>query len=279
MIKVIVIVFLFLASNIINAQYRVEEISINGELTQDDPYDSSFGRFDAVELYLTKGDVISISLNAEFAPFIALVAPSEKYYVEYTTDGNRIINYLKNISETGTWYLSIAADSTGFGKYDLIVNYMSGNSVTIPFNADYCTSLKYLSEHSKINFFFVKNDKIDNDNSSYSAKINLSKSVNSKITIGNNGKSTYISNMFNSSNKDSSELMFENLINETKNCLGMDWVSKSIDWRKNAVEENIKEELFVIKDKEIKKSIKISLVETGTKQFSYKVNVEIKSTK
>ena len=279
MIKVIVIVFLFLASNIINAQYRVEEISINGELTQDDPYDSSFGRFDAVELYLTKGDVISISLNAEFAPFIALVAPSEKYYVEYTTDGNRIINYLKNISETGTWYLSIAADSTGFGKYDLIVNYMSGNSVTIPFNADYCTSLKYLSEHSKINFFFVKNDKIDNDNSSYSAKINLSKSINSKITNGNNGESTYNSNMFNSSDKNSSELMFENLINETKNCLGMDWVSKSIDWRKNAVEENIKEELFVIKDKEIKKSIKISLVETGTKQFSYKVNVEIKSTK
>lgn len=279
MLKYIILIFLFSASNILNAQYRVEEISINGELTADDSFDPNFGRFDAVELYLNKGDVISISITAEFPPFIALVAPSEKYYVEYTQDGSTITNYLKNITETGTWYLSIAGDSTDFGKYDLVANYMSANSITIPFNADYCTSLKFLSEHSKLNFFFMKKSAKGGTEILWEPKIDLTNSIGGSITENENSDSWYTGVMFESAHKDSAEAFYKQLIADTQKCLGPEWISNSKDWFQTKSNDMIKEELFVIKDKQIKKNVTIILKEKNGAEISYDVCVELKSTK
>ena len=279
MIKNIIFILIFILSNILQAQYRVEEISINGELTADDPYEPKFGRFDPVELYLNKGDVLSISITADFPPFIALVAPSEKFYVEYTKDGSTITNYLKNITESGTWFLSIAGDSTDFGKYHLIANYMSANSITLPRDADYCTSLKFLSEHSKTNFFFMKKAAKGGEQILWEPKINISNSLNNSIAENEKGESTYKAVMFKSENKDSSETFHKNLTAETKDCLGTDWLSNSKDWYKLASNIMTTEEIFVVKDKEISKYVTVRLVESGGAMKNYEVSLELKSKK
>lgn len=258
------------------AQFRVEEILIKGELTADDPFNANFGRFDPVELYLNKGDIISISMTAEFPPFIALVAPSEKYYVEYTKDGSTIKDYQINIKESGTWFLSIAGDSTDTGKYTLTANYMSANSITISAEADYCTTLKFLSEHSKVNFYFLK-ESIQSENPKlWKSKISFSDTIDSYISEKNN---SYNSILFETSNKDSAEIFYKNKVDETKSCLGLDWVTNSKDWSKAKLNDSAKEELFVLKDKDIRRNIKIVLTEKNSSVKSYQVAVEILSKK
>ena len=265
MYKSFVLLLLLAFANILNAQYRVEEISISGELTADDPYEPKFGRFDAVELYLNKGDVISINLTAEFPPFIALVAPSEKYYVEYTQDGGTITNYLKTITESGTWFLSIAADSADFGKYDFVANYMSANSITLPANSDYCTTLKFLSEHSKTNFFFLKKSAKGGDEILWEPKINLSESIESVISENENSKSIFKALMFESENKENAETFLNDLNNRTENCLGTNWVSNK--------------RTFVTKDKQYKKSVKLVLEENNSNSSKHSVWMKIFSDK
>lgn len=274
--KFILLFLLFMISVISSAQFRVEEISIKGELTEDDPYNKNFGRFDPVELYLTKGDVISISVTAEYPPFIALVAPSEKYYVEYTKDGSTIKDYQVNIKESGTWYLSIAGDSTDFGKYKLTANYLSANSITIPAEADYCTVLKFLSEHSKVNFYFIKESVKSENQKLWKSKIDFKDVSNSYISEKDN---LYNSILFESLNKDSAEIFYKNKIDETKSCLGLDWVSNTKDWFKTKSNDSAKEELFVLKDKEVRKNVKIILTEKNSSLKSYQVAIEIMSKK
>ncbi|KAB2839014.1 MAG: hypothetical protein F9K45_10630 [Melioribacteraceae bacterium] len=273
MFKYALLLFILINSQNLFAQFRTEEIIIKGELSEDDPFNANFGRFDPVELYLNKGDVISISITAEFPPFIALVAPSEKYYVEYTKDGSSIKDYQVTIKESGTWYLSIAGDSTDTGNYTLTANYMSANSITISAEADYCTALKFLSEHSKTNFFFlIENLKEVNRNS----KINLPAVINANISEKEN---SYIALLFESENKDSAEIFFKKIIDETKLCLGLDWVSNSKDWFKTNVNDSAKEELFVLKDKNIRKNVKFILTEKNGSAKVYQISVELMSKK
>lgn len=266
-----------LFANIASAQFRVEQITINGELTSDDPFEPKFGRFDPVELYLTKGDVISFSISADFPPFLALVAPSEKFYVKYAENGNSISNYLKTITESGTWFLSIAGDSSDFGKYSLRANYMSASSASLPGNADFCTSLKFLAEHSKINFFFMKKPNGDNGNRSWDSKINLTSSLNSAIIKKDINRTSYSALMYETDSKDSALIYFDNTVNNTQNCLGPEWLSNSKDWRRNKDGAMSKEEKFVIKDKEIKKYVTVILSEGNSESNKYKINIELYS--
>lgn len=274
MYKQIIIILLLVVTNIINAQYRVEVISISGELTQDDPYDPNFGRFDAVELYLNKGDVISISLKSDFPPFIALVAPSEKYFVEYTKDGSSITDYIQTINESGTWYLSIAADSSDFGHYDLAANYMSANSITIPADAGYCTTLKFLLEHSNSNFSFMKKSRIEGDDKIWESNINFSNSISNRIIENKNKISRYSSVLLNTKSRENADSFYTNIVEETKLCLGSSWVTNSKDQQKTSSNSIIKEYLFATIEKEIKKNIKIFLKENKDTVNTYEVSLE-----
>ncbi|OGU36633.1 MAG: hypothetical protein A2068_13130 [Ignavibacteria bacterium GWB2_35_6b] len=276
MLKYIFIFLVLIISENATAQFRVEEILIKGELTADDPYNTNFGRFDPVELYLNKGDIISISMTAEFPPFIALVAPSEKYYVEYTKDGSTIKDYQISIKESGTWYLSIAGDSTDTGNYTLTANYMSANSITIPAVADYCTILKFLSEHSKVNFYFLKESIKSENPKLWKSKIDFNDIIDSYISEKDN---FYYSILFESSNKDSAEIFYKNKIDATKSCLGPDWVTNSKDWSKTKSNDSAKEELFVLKVKNIRKNVKIILTDKNNSSKLYQVAVEIMSKK
>lgn len=273
MFKYAVLLFILFHSQNMLAQFRTEEILIKGELTEDDPFNANFGRFDPVELYLNKGDVISISITAEFPPFIALVAPSEKYYIEYTKDGSTIKDYQVTIKEAGTWYLSIAGGSTDTGNYTLTANYMSANSSTLPADADFCTTLKFLSEHSKTNFYFLK--EISNEKEKKS-KINLPAVINANIS---ENELSYKALLFESANKDSAEIFYNKLIDDTKSCIGLDWVSNSKNWFKTKSNESAKEELFVLKDKTVRKNIKFILTEKSGSEQIYQTSVEIMSKK
>lgn len=206
-----------------NIEYRSEEFLIEGELNSEDPVDPNLGRFDAIKFYLSSGDMLNLSLTAEFPPLLAIVAPSQKYYLEYPFEGSDYINFNKRIDEDGTWFLSIVGDSTDFGKYELLGKFAKANSLFISEGADLCSYFNFISEHSNNDYFFIRETLTEQQPEKWTSKFNLPGSIKNIILEKENGDYEFVSNFYYGNNILEADSVFNFINNEIKSCYNLIW--------------------------------------------------------
>ncbi|MGD8779302.1 MAG: hypothetical protein PVH88_10125 [Ignavibacteria bacterium] len=221
-----------------NIEYRSEEFVIEGELSTDDPVDPNLGRFDAVKFYLSSGDMLNLTLTAEFPPLLAIVAPSQKYYLEYPFEGSDYISFNKRIDEDGTWFLSIVGDSTDSGSYELIGRYAAANSLFISKGADLCTYFDFISEHSNNGYFFIRETLIELDPEQWTSKFNLPGSIQNLILENEPGNYEFVSSFYYGNNFREADSVFNFLNREIKNCTNTVW-SESKETKKLGHPKNL----------------------------------------
>ncbi len=206
-----------------NVEYRSEEFVIKGELSQEDPVDPNLGRFDAVKFYLSSGDMINLNLFADFPPLLAIVAPSQKYYLEYPFEDGEYVSFNKRIDEDGTWFLSIVGDSTDFGSYELIGKYAAANSLFISKGADLCSYFDFVSEHSNNDYFFIRETLAEEQPEQWTSKFNLPGSIQNLILEKEHGKYEFVSNFYYGNSLLEADSLFNFLSKEIKDCNNSIW--------------------------------------------------------
>ncbi|MEN8191997.1 MAG: hypothetical protein ABFS12_04230 [Bacteroidota bacterium] len=205
--------FLISASLALSQQFDTHIVNLNGELSEDDNYEESIGRFDAYEMKLGKGDYIKINLKAEFFPLLTVVSPSGKYNIAYPQDNNLEVIHGQKIDETGHWYIYVSGDKTDVGKHEMNIYYVSENSRDLPAQTDICTITNFVLAHSNTNFFYFT----DWDVFAESQEIfkNTSRSSNGNI-------SSFV--------LETDEMVSKNKFDEwsyqISECLGYDWEEK-----------------------------------------------------
>ena len=142
-------------------QYDTHKMELKGELTVDDPYEEDFGRFDAYQVKLQKGDYIKIKMSAQFFPLLTIVSPSGKYQRTFPEDGSSYVFHEQKITETGDWYLYISGEESDAGWHNLDLYYVSESSREISENANVCDITQFSLSHANTNFFFLRDREID----------------------------------------------------------------------------------------------------------------------
>jgi len=155
------IFLLFISPIILFAQFNTDVIILSGELTEDDIFEKDFGRFDAYELQLEEGGYIEIHLQAEFFPLLTIVAPSNQYELAFPSNNKPELIFDIDIDETGYWYLYVSGDSLDRGKHRIQIDYVLSNTTYLPAEANLCTILNFISAHSKTDFFYFNNKKLN----------------------------------------------------------------------------------------------------------------------
>lgn len=258
-----------------NNEVRVEEFSIKGKLSKEDPFKPELGRFDGIELYLKKGDMISIDLVSDFIPLLAFVTPSNKYVIEYPEDASTYIHYVTTIDENGTWYLSIVGDSLDFGNYELIYRYASATSMNANKASDLCESLDFFLEHVKADFFFLKKSVASGQIEKWVPKVNFNGAARSAIIDSEEYGTWYEAEFYNGADLQQATAMQDSLIGTINKCFGHYWkVSNYENKQDNVLEKRTRFDEQAGK----KRFMRVALYETtdtNSKKKNYKVELVI----
>jgi len=273
--KKIKISFLFLFvlySNIsLFAQFEVEFNKIEGSLEKSDKYQKNFGRYDGYEIQLYEGEEVNfLAYSDKFSPRLVFVNPEGKVFKEALTEKMNLATIITKIPVSGEWILYVVGDSASLGSYTLQLAVASANSITLPQNSDFCTTLKFLLAHSKAYFLLLETP--INSKQSF---VKLNGSVDAFIDE-NDG--SYIAKFYEGNNLKEAEKIFQELISSIKNCLDKNWKMQSKEWQKNE-DYKIKGTLISEIKSDVTRYIQISLIDfkNSRQKFmgDYVVQVEI----
>lgn len=224
-LKLCVYIIIIFSSLILAQEYNFDthSLELKGELSKDDAYQDNFGRFDAYELSMQKGDYIKIKLNSEFFPLLTIVAPSGIHKIAFPTDENPIVILEKVIDETGHWYIYVSGDSTDIGAHDLQLCYVAENTRQLPLGADICTITKYLLAHSNTKFFFYRDRDCEITENQWDVNLEAQNLFdNTEVKVEGNSIS------FNcKSNTQVGKDIFNKWSYQISECLTDDWIEKT----------------------------------------------------
>ena len=206
-----------------NAKFDTHAVTLKGELTKDDIFEKDFGRFDAYELNMQEGDLIYLSLKADFFPLMIVVAPSSQYKMAFPKDNKAEVNYKTEIDESGLWYIYIAGDSTDTGSHTLNLCYVSENARKLPKNSDFLTTVKFFLAHSVTDFNYFKDENCNTKDSSWNVNLAPNGVFESAKIIQKNGVSKIIVQIAIPQNE------FGDYYKSLKNEYGKAWNIRKID--------------------------------------------------
>ena len=167
--------------------FDTHSLSLNGELSREDPFEDNFGRFDAYELSLHEGDFIKLKLKAEFFPLLTVVSPSGDYKLAFPSGGDPEVKYELEINETGHWYIYVSGDSTDTGAHDIKLFYVSANTRQLEANTDICTVSHFMLAHANTNYFYLRNNEIELKEKTYDIDLtNQNLFQSNEIKVNNN---------------------------------------------------------------------------------------------
>jgi len=84
----------------------IKSFRITEKLTNSDPVDAEFGRYDAYEIHLNKGDLFSFVLSSQdFWPIFFVVDPYGNNIIKHPTKGSNTSRIDSTANISGLWTL------------------------------------------------------------------------------------------------------------------------------------------------------------------------------
>lgn len=257
--KKYIVLFILLVSNLSYAQFEVEFNETKGSLTLSDNLKPEFGRYDGYRIPLYKGETVNfIVFSEKFNPGLIFVTPQGDVFKQSDKTTPGFASIITDITEDGEWILYVVGDSSSVGEYQFQYAIAGSNSVSLPADADFCTSLQFILAHSNA-FFLLLENRYDSSNSFIKLK-------GAKDSFIDESDGSFTSVFLETDNLNEAEKLHKDLINSISSCLDKDWKSRSSDWRKN-VDYRVKETVFTENIKDSNRVIKIELLDLrGSKE-------------
>ena len=218
-----VIFLLLIASNTAFGQFDVEFNEIKGTLTKSDEFKKEFGRYDGYEIPLYEGEAVNfVAYSDNFSPRLIFVSPKGKIFKQSSSSSSNVATIITSVNESGEWILFVVGDSSATGNYTFQYAFASKNSVQLPPDADFCTTLNFVTAHAKAYFLLLENP-IDSKNTF----VKLNGSLDSYI---DESDGSYTSKMYEGNNLAEAEKVFKDYSENVGKCLDKSWVRKSESW-------------------------------------------------
>lgn len=235
----------------VTAQFEVEFNEINGSLTQADKFEKDFGRYDGFEIPLYENEAVNFVVYSEiFLPKLIFVSPSGSVFRQAQAGGNRVASIIASIPETGEWLLYVVGDSSAIGNYLLQYALASSNSTGLPKEADFCTTINFLTVHSKAYFLLLENiDEI---------KEKFVKLENALDTFFDEENGSFVVKLYEGNDLTKAELVVKNMTEELSKCVEKQWNAKNESW-KNLDDFRIKTNAFIEQTNEKERFVRVEL--------------------
>lgn len=258
MMKKKLLILLFFISLPINAQFEVEFNEVKGELTKSDKYKEGFGRYDGYNIPLYAGEGVNFVVYSEkFEPKIVFVSPDGNVYKQSDGNGN-IASLITTVPEEGEWVLFIVGDQNSLGKYTFQYAFASSNSLTLPAESDFCSTLNFIIAHAKAYFLLFENP-VD-------SKQSFVKLNNAKDAFIDDSDASYNAVYLETDNLKEAEQLYKKLSDDITKCIGNSWSSADSNWQK-VDDYKIMNTKYLEKIKEKERFIKVILLDLrGSKQ-------------
>lgn len=216
-------VFLSFFSANIYGQFDVEYNEIKGSLTKTDEFKKELGRYDGYEIPLYEGEAVNLIVYSEkFSPRLIFVTPGGNIYKQASSGPSKIASIITTVNESGNWILYVVGDSAATGDYTFQYSFASKNSLILPAQHDFCTSLKFVVAHAKAYFLLMENP-VD-------AKTAFVKINNAVDAFIDESDGAYTAKMYESNNLAEAEKIYNQYANDVGKCLDKSWIRKSESW-------------------------------------------------
>lgn len=218
------LIILFLISLPISAQFEVEFNEVNGELTKSDTYSEGFGRYDGYKIPLYAGEGVNFVVYSEkFEPKIVFVTPKGNVFKQSSSNGN-IASLITTVPEEGEWVLYVIGDQNAIGKYTLQYAFAASNSLTLPADSDFCSTLNFIIAHAKAYFLLFENP-VD-------SKQSFVKLNDAKDAFIDDSDASYNAVFLETDNLKEAEQLYKKLSDDIAKCIDNSWSSKVSNWQK-----------------------------------------------
>lgn len=247
-LKKYIVVILLLLANTAYPQFEVEFNESIGTLNSADNFKPEFGRYDGYRIPLYKGETVNfIVFSDKFNPGLIFVSPLGEVFKQSDKSTPGFASIITDIPEDGEWILYVIGDSTSAGEYQFQYAIAASNSVILPADADFCTSLQFILAHSKAFFLLIEN-RYDSSNS-------FTRLTGAKDAFIDETDGSYTAVYLETDNLNEAEKLHKELIKSVSNCLDKNWKPRSNDWRKiedyrikeTVISENVKDSYRYIK--------------------------------
>jgi hypothetical protein len=248
-IKIIwLIVFLMVSNEKLYSQYEVEFNETRGTLSITDKFKEDFGRYDGYQIQLYKGEAVNFVVYSEkFSPRIVFVSPKGIIYKQSIPENRNIASILTIVPEEGEWVLYVVGDKEALGEYIFQNAFASANSLSIPKDSDFCTTLNFILAHAKAYFLLFENP--------YDSQQPFVKLNGAKDAFIEEADGSYSALFLETDNKSEAEQNFKQLADQISKCLGENWKLKTENWlqiddykvKSLTYSENVKEKERFIK--------------------------------
>lgn len=232
-----------------SGEVKVSHLSFAERLTGDDETAPDFGRFDAYEVVLQRGDRLLVQVRArEFTPSIVLIAPDDtSHLAKFAENGRQIVTYGVAVPESGTWLLVVRGDSTALGEYELQAWWVEAHSLQLPAGADLCDQVNFVIAHANADFYFISQTPLTQTfQPEYVPTVVLTGAISAKITPAEG----YVALFYRGNNKQQARQVYSNLAGKLKFCNGGTWTEHFRDWRVVDVLNGIKQMVYELREKE-----------------------------
>jgi hypothetical protein len=249
---------LLISANLNYGQFEVEFNETKGALTKNDKYKAEFGRYDGYTIPLYAGEAVNFVVYSEkFIPRIAFVSPKGNVYKQSDGKGN-IASIITTVPEEGEWVLYVVGDAESFGEYTFQYAFASANSLQLPPESEFCTTLNFLLAHSKAYFLLLENPA---DSQQSYIKLN-----DAKDAFVDDSDGSYTAVFLETDNLKEAERIHKKLAEDIAKCLDKNWNTKADNWQKYD-DYKVKSVSYTEKVKTKERFIKVLLLDLkGSKQ-------------
>lgn len=263
--RILLTAFLILIiSTKILSQFEVEFNEVKGKLTKDDKFKPEFGRYDGYEIPLYDGEAVNFVVFAEkFFPRLIFVSPKGRVFKQSLNRQSNIASIITTVNESGEWILFVVGDSSASGDYTFQYAFASKNSIKLPKDPDFCTSLNFVTAHSKAYFLLLENP-IDSKNTF----VRLNGAIDAFI---DETDGSYTAKMYEGNNLNEAEKFFKNISESTGKCLDKSWTRKSESWV-NVDDYKVKSVMYSEPVKEKERLVLVALQDLRTSKQKFTGN-------
>lgn len=218
-------------------QFEFDFQQIAGELTNEDLFKETIGRYDGFEIPLYKGEVVNFLLySEEFNPVLILAAPDGNTFRQSIGEKYNFAKISVKIPAEGDYYLYVVGGRNGLGRYYLQNAIGPETAFQLPHKSGFCDKLFYILSHARASFQMLGGDG--------KSEVSLDGSQRNYL---NSDDGSYHTVFYEGKNSEEAEKIYSSLIKQIDDCLDDNWKFNSVV----PIEEGnylIQDKIFVGKD-------------------------------
>ncbi len=270
----IIIVLLIFSAQFIQAQvkqdkFQVDFNEIKGELSKKDQFKKDFGRYDGYEIEIFDGEAVNfIAYSNNFQPSLALVDSEGIIYKQSVRNNKGYANIACVVTSGGKYILYVIGDENSSGSYTLQTAVAIPNALSLESDSEFCTTLAFILSHATAYFFLLDNSEI--------TKVPLIKLNKATDAYIDEESGSYKAIYYNENSITNAEIIFKNIYDKIRNCLGKEWQFTTSAWQKNDDYKN-KSNTLIEKVNNKPRFIKIVMNDYSNSKIKYdgKYSVEV----